>query len=282
MTANIPNASADMNEIVQRLKASGNEFAVATVVRTVSVTAAKPGAKAIINADGAILEGWIGGGCAKGAVIKAARESIADGQPRLVSIQPEELLDEQGLNAGEESNGVLVASNMCPSKGSMEVFVEPILSNPELLVFGASPVALMLVQLAPLFDFSVALAGDVLLAEKELAVSHRYEAAQNIPVEHSHRYIVVATQGAGDIAALSAASTLEARHLAFVGSKRKLKFLLDKLAEQGRPSAQPGYSQRGCIKGPAGLDIGAVTPQEIALSILAELIQVRRRKSKTL
>ncbi len=263
----------DMNDIVQHLKASGDEFAVATVVRTVSVTAAKPGAKAIINAEGVILEGWIGGGCVKHAVVSAAQKSITDGEPRFVSIQPEELLKEQGLCAGEETNGVLAASNMCPSKGSMEIFIEPFLSNPELLVIGASPVAQMLVQLAPLFDLNVAVVGDTLTAEADLTIKHRYESYEDLPEKHPHRYIVVATQGSGDVDALTASLTLEAQHLAFVGSKRKLQFLNDKLNTTAKTPLLLDQ-----IKGPAGLDIGAVTPQEIALSILAELIQIRRNK----
>ena len=83
---------SDMAELLARLKDGGESFAVATVIRTVSVTAAKPGAKAVIDADGQVLEGWIGGGCARHAVIKAARKAIADGQPRLVSLQPKNCL----------------------------------------------------------------------------------------------------------------------------------------------------------------------------------------------
>jgi len=101
---------ADMTDTVRNMKAGGDQFAVATVVRTVSVTAAKPGAKAIINDTGDIVEGWIGGGCARSAVVKAAIKSIKDGEPRLVTIQPEELLKEQGLESGEEYE---INGNIC-------------------------------------------------------------------------------------------------------------------------------------------------------------------------
>ncbi|OBQ29584.1 MAG: XdhC /CoxI family-like protein, partial [Anabaena sp. MDT14b] len=87
----------DVLDLANDMKARGEAFALATVVRTVSVTAAKAGAKAVIRADGSISGGWIGGGCARGAVLKAARAAIADGQPRLVSIQPKDLLDELGV-----------------------------------------------------------------------------------------------------------------------------------------------------------------------------------------
>src|SRR5580700_4749431 len=84
----------EMMDLVARLKAAEETFVLATVVRTVSVTAAKAGAKAVIRPDGSIAAGWIGGGCARGAVLKAAREALADGEPRMVSVQPENLLAE--------------------------------------------------------------------------------------------------------------------------------------------------------------------------------------------
>ncbi len=266
-------AHADMTDIVQTMKAGGDEFAVATVVRTVSVTAAKPGAKAIINKDGAIVEGWIGGGCARHAVIKAAIKSIADGEPRFVTIQPEELLAEQGLNPGEESNGVMIASNMCPSKGSMEIFVEPVLSSPQLLVLGASPVATMLVRLGGSFGFSVAVVSDELTDEQPAHINTHYAQHTDITANHPHRYIVIATQGSGDVDALVTSLQLQSKYIGFVGSSKKLHFLKEKLKTTGQTD-----SLLPQIKGPAGLDIGSVTPQEIALSILAEIIQLRRRK----
>ena len=93
-------AHVDVMELVSRLKAADEAFALATVVRTVSVTAAKAGAKAVIRPDGTIVAGWIGGGCAKGAVLKAARDALADGQSRLVSVQPQDLLEELGVKPG--------------------------------------------------------------------------------------------------------------------------------------------------------------------------------------
>ena len=122
-------------------QARGQVFALATVVRTVSVTAAKAGAKALIGPDGSIEEGWIGGGCARAAVVKAARQCMADGQSRLVSIAPKDALAELGAAAGEERDGVFFAKNSCPSQGTMDVFVEPVLPSPRLLILGASPVA---------------------------------------------------------------------------------------------------------------------------------------------
>src|SRR5882672_2516185 len=99
------NRATDILDRISTLKAKGEPFALATVVRTVSVTAAKAGAKAIILPDGSMSEGWIGGGCARAAVLKAARESLADGQSRLVSVEPPDVLQDQGVAAGEERAG---------------------------------------------------------------------------------------------------------------------------------------------------------------------------------
>ena len=281
------NPLPDINDTVHRMKREGDTFAVATVVRTLSVTAAKPGAKAIINQHGDVVEGWIGGGCARSAVIKAATRSIADGEPRFVSIHPDEVLKEQGLDTGEEIDGRWVASNMCPSKGSMEIFVEPFLANPELIVVGSSPVAESLQQLAALFNFSVSVIGErTTLQVEQTGQTEQLERAtdsvkcydnwQAVPAEHVHRYVVIATQGAGDLKALSAAIGVHARHIGFVGSQRKMAHLKAKLHDQSFDEAALAR-----IKGPAGLDIGAVTPHEIALSILAELVQLRRAGADT-
>jgi xanthine dehydrogenase accessory factor len=145
----------DLIDLVAALKARGEPFALATVVRTVSVTAAKAGAKAVIRPDGTITEGWIGGGCARAAVLKAAREAIGDGTPRLVSILPQDLLAEKGVKSGEEREGIRFARNMCPSRGTMDVFVEPMLPRPALVVLGSSPVAVAVADLAPRFGYHV-------------------------------------------------------------------------------------------------------------------------------
>ena len=151
-------AHVEVLDLVAQMKAAERAFVLATVVRTVSVTAAKAGAKAIIAADGTIVAGWIGGGCAKGAVLKAAREALADGEPRMVSVQPENLLAELGVSAGESRDGVRFASNMCPSKGTMDIFVEPVLPHPSLVILGASPVALSLAAQARVLGYHVTLA----------------------------------------------------------------------------------------------------------------------------
>jgi xanthine dehydrogenase accessory factor len=267
---------SDILDELSALKASGEPFAIATVVRTVALTAAKAGAKAVIRGDGTISAGWIGGGCARAAVLKAARAALQDGRPRLVSVQPGDALQEQGVEAGQSKGGVEFARNMCPSQGTMDVFVEPVLQKPELIVCGATPVAVALADLGRRLGFRVAVAAPPedlgKFAELDIAIPG-YDLARLVAGE---RYIVVATQGKGDEAALAAALEAPARHVAFVGSHRKAAALRAALAARG---ADP--ERLAALSSPAGLDIGAVTPEEIALSILAEIVALRRRGQRS-
>lgn len=249
--------SPDLSETAQSLRDRQQPFAFATIVRTVGATAAKPGAKALLAADGSVLEGWLGGGCARSAVRRATVEALRIGAPRLISIAPEDFLAEQGIPAGAEQDGITYSRNGCPSRGTIDIFIEPVLPMPELVVFGTSPVARALVRLAPEFH---------------LAVSHLAD-ADALPDTNRQRFIVVATQGQGDRAALQAAIAADAAHVSFVGSRAKFATLSERLVEAGAEAERVSK-----VKAPAGLDIHAVTPEEIALSILAELVSVRRRR----
>ena len=253
------------------LHALGEPFAIATVVRTVAVTAAKAGAKAIVAVDGTVTEGWIGGGCVRAAVVRTAKQCLQDGRSRLVSIAPEEGLEELGVAAGEESDGVLFAKNGCPSKGTMDIFVEPILPLPRLLILGASPVAVALARLAPDFGFEVTAAAGAADLQRFPAGVIRIEGVAPSSDAGRGGYVVVATQGSGDRAALKAAAQASARYAAFVGSRRKFQTLVGELVAEGVSEAELGR-----VKAPAGLDIHAITSEEIALSILGEMIAVRR------
>jgi len=265
-------AHVEVMDLVAQMKAAEEAFVLATLVRTVSVTAAKAGAKAIIRPDGTIVAGWIGGGCARGAVLKAAREALADGEPRMVSVQPEHLLAELGVKPGDNKDGVRFASNMCPSKGTMDIFVEPVLPHPSLVILGASPVALSLAAQAHPLGYHVTLAAPAsdLLAPPEVDLLISSFALREL--HQAKRFIVVSTQGKGDEAALRAALAAEAGYRAFVGSRRKMAALRDKLIAEGADEAAIDR-----VKAPAGLDLGAITPEEIAMSILAEITLERRR-----
>lgn len=260
-------------DLVNTMKGGDRPFALATVVRTVAATAAKPGAKAVIMADGSIEGGWIGGGCARAAVLKAAQAALEDGRPRLVSIQPMDLLKDQGLRPGDERAGIAFAKNMCPSHGTMDVFVEPFLPQPQLVICGASPVALALARQAAGLGLGLVVCAppheQAAFAELGGARVDTYDLAALAGGEH---FIVVSTQGKGDNAALKAALAVDAAYVAFVGSPRKAAALRAEMAEEG---VSP--ERLANLRAPAGLDLGAISPEEIALSILAEIVQVRRR-----
>jgi xanthine dehydrogenase accessory factor len=264
--------ATEILDLASAMKARGAPFALATVVRTVAATAAKAGAKAVILPDGTITEGWIGGGCARAAVLKAAKEALTDGHVRLVSIQPGDLLAEQGVAPGEERAGISFAKNTCPSQGTMDIFVEPMLPQPEIVVCGSSPVAEALLGLGGRFGFAMtACAPGAELAT--LPGSERRIEGYALPAQvEGARYVVIATQSRGDEAALLAALAAEADYVGFVGSRRKVATLKAKALEKGADPARVA-----AVKGPAGLDLGAITPDEIALSILAEIVALRRR-----
>ena len=265
-------ANVDVIDLASRLRAAEEPFALATVVRTVSVTAAKAGAKAIIRADGRIEAGWIGGGCARGATLKAAREALADGRSRLVSIRPENLLNELGVKAGEDHEGVKFASNTCPSQGTMDIFIEPILPRPVFVVLGASPVALALIEQAKLLGYLVALAAPQEDFSRIPEVEFYFNGFGVDIAQKGQRFVVVATQGKGDETALKAALALDAGYHGFVGSRRKMAALRNKLIAEGIAAASIDK-----VRAPAGLDLGSITPEEIALSIIAEVMQLRRK-----
>ncbi|MEW9612645.1 XdhC/CoxI family protein [Shinella sp. S4-D37] len=269
------NAHVDVMDLANRLKSAEEAFVLATVVRTVSVTAAKAGAKAVIRPDGTIVAGWIGGGCARGAVLRAARQALMDGKARLISVQPKALLAEHGVAAGELREGIQFSANMCPSKGTMDIFIEPVLPRPALVVFGASPVAIAVVEQAALLGFHITLAAPAADRAEPLAADVVVDGFAIAEPPAGKIFALVATQGSGDLAALQAALALEADYYGFVGSGRKMAALKADLSHAGVP---PERLDR--IKGPAGLDLGAITPEEIALSILAEILVIRRRDQR--
>jgi len=265
--------AADILDIISTRKDAGEPFAIATVVRTVAATAAKAGAKAVILPDGTISAGWIGGGCARAAVLKAAKDALADGRSRLVSVQPPDVLDAQGILAGDERSGVRFAKNMCPSQGTMDIFVEPVLPRPQVVICGSSPVAVAVADLAKRVGFAVTVCAPVAEQAAFESADHRVE-GYALPVDDvGARYVVVSTQGRGDEAALLGALATDVEYLGFVGSRRKAEALKAVLSKRVAPE------RLNRLKAPAGLDLGAITPDEIAVSIVAEIVAVRRGKT---
>jgi len=265
-------SKSDIVDIVSTRKAQGVPFALATVVRTVAATAAKAGAKAVISTDGTISEGWIGGGCARAAVLKAAKEALADGQPRLISVQPLEALQDHGVAPGVEREGVRFAANTCPSQGTMDIFIEPVLPQPEVAILGSSPVAVAIASLAGRVGFTTVVCAPRAEQQSFAEADRRIDGFALPDGERARRFIVVSTQGRGDEAALKAALSVKSDYVAFVGSRRKAEAMKSKMAAAGASEAALAR-----LKAPAGLDLGAITPDEIALSVLAEIVAARRR-----
>ncbi len=248
-------------ETMAQLIRAEEPFALATVVRTVAASAAKPGAKALIRADGSLV-GWIGGGCTRAAVEQAARHTLADGEARLIRIRPQ-----PGDDPATE--GVEVHPSSCPSGGTVDVFIEPMLPAPRLVVMGASPAARALSDLALRVGFAVTVAAP----EAERGFDDAVRRVDDLGAEPAAAasFVVVATQGRGDRAALRAALLSGARYVTCIASRRKAAALRSRLIEEG---LAPDLVAR--LHAPAGLHIGAITPEEIALAILADIVRERR------
>ena len=223
---------------IGELRAATTSCVLATVVASYPPQSVRAGAKAIIFLDGTI-EGWIGGGCIRPVVLAEARDVLATGVPRLVR-----------MNAGAarvEGRGTRDYPMTCQGEGGVEIYLEAMLPAPSLSVLGDTPVAHALVRLA---------------AE----VGYRVTAT---PAEAEA--VVVATMGVGDEEALAAAAASSASYVGLVASRKKAGFLFDFLRASGVPDEQLAR-----VKAPAGLDLGGMAPEEIALSIMAEIVQRRR------
>ena len=255
----------------QRLCSEEIPHVIATVVRTNSSTAAKPGMKALVLENGEFEGGWLGGGCVTSAVRRAAKESIQTGEAILVCMRPEELIDED-----TNTDMVTLARNGCPSKGSLDIFVEPIIPLPELIVFGNGPVALSLLYIARGFGFKLTVCGKA--DGQDLNVDNCFSTPSEMEQyirSSANKYIVVATQGLGDVASLICALSIDHSYVSFVGSRRKFASYEKKLLDAG---ISPKTLKK--VFSPAGLNIHAVTPEEIALSIMAEIVDTRRMKKE--
>ena len=250
------------------LQSTGQSFALVTVLRAQAPTSGKAGDKAVVTADGKI-HGWIGGGCAQPAVIKTVRSALQDGQPRTIRITPSDESQERSLG------DVLEFGMACHSGGTLELFVDPVIAQAELVVMGDSPVARSLVSLAPRLGLRV-------VAVAKDAQAHDFPQASAVVNSDdidavaaqvgANSFVVVATQGRRDMQCLQAALATRPQHLWFVASKRKAGVLREQLVAGGQDASQV---QR--IIAPAGESIGAQTPEEIALSVLASVVAARRR-----
>jgi len=253
---------------LSELRTNGHPFVLATVVSCENPTSAKPGAKAVVTADGA-LTGWIGGSCAQPIVIKEAKKALKDGLPRLLKIGNKEAAAFFGQN-----KGVYNFEMTCYSGGTMEIFIEPVLPKPHLVLIGNSPDLQALAQLGQVMNFQITVIDpevepgafpNMARVISELDFSQLNQLAQ--------AFMIVATHGRYDEEALEKALATQTMYIGLISSKKRAAAIFDYLRTKGISK-----NELARINSPAGLDIGAITPDEIALSILAQIIEFRRRK----
>jgi xanthine dehydrogenase accessory factor len=261
--------SAELELKADQLLQQGKHFTLATVVRCESPTSAKPGAKALVTFEGEIF-GWIGGGCAQPAVVKTVRECIKTGQPQLIRVTP--------THQTALENGIVKFNMACHSGGTLDIFIEPITVKPLLLIIGASPVAQALSKIAAMSGFEVTVAVEDTsnaLFSSAVSVLDSLEIADG----HFNRmpYVVVSTQGKRDEAGLKAALKIASPYTALVASSKKAIKLLEKVDVTHFSPEAINY-----VRYPAGLKIGANTPEEIAIALLAELIQFKNARSESM
>jgi xanthine dehydrogenase accessory factor len=254
---------SDILDQAGRLRGEEQPFVLATVVAYKSPQSARPGSKAIIRSDGTVT-GWVGGGCVQPIVLREAKKALETGKPKLLSISPE--------SGHEDWKGVESYRMTCEGGGSLEIYLEPVLPKPELLIVGRSPVAQIVSELGRLLDFKVCLADpeankeqfsdvDVVLTDLRLVRSRINETS----------FVVVATMGNGDEEGLQAVVGATPKYLGLVASEKKARSLFEYLRGKGATNEQIAL-----IKCPAGLELGGETLPEIALSVMAEIIRVRR------
>lgn len=230
------------------LAGRGEEFALATVVWRQGPSSGQQGARALITADGHI-HGFIGGACAEPVVIREAQRVIRSREPRLL------FLGTTDQPATELPEGMLYIPMSCQSEGALQVFIEPVVPALDLLVVGRSPMAHLLAELA------VALGWDGRIADTEDLTPEAMD---------ERTIVVIATQGHGDEEALELAATARPAFLGLVASHKRGESLIEYLAERG---VAPELLDR--VHTPVGLDLGHTSHREIAVSVLAELVQLR-------
>src|SRR5215216_6018096 len=248
----------DWLAVAQELAQAGQSFALVTVVRRVAPASAQPGAKALILPDGS-MRGWVGGSCAQPVVSSEARQALRDGTPRLLRLG--QMPGTSHQVGGRDREDIVEYPMTCHSGGALEILIEPVLPAPRLFIVGETPIVETLTDLARMMGYRVS----QFERASDLALRLGDSAA---PV-----FVVVASMGVDDEEALATAlraGTPYTPYVALVASPKRAAVVRETLAAMG---VSPPDLVR--LKAPAGLDIGARTQEEIALSIIAEVTQMR-------
>jgi xanthine dehydrogenase accessory factor len=253
---------------ISELRKKNEAFATATVVRREAPSSGKSGDKAVINKYGELI-GWVGGGCVKAIIIKEAEDALKSGKPRLVKIG-------QTL-ATIKQEGIMEYKMTCHSEGAVEVFIEPVLPLPHLVVMGKTAIAKALVKIGKSVGYRITAVApdskpDTFPGVDELITQMDLQQVKT----GTQSYIVVCTQGEQDETALELALQASSAYIGFVASKKKSASVFEYLKQSGIDEQKVA-----AIKSPAGIDINAKNPDEVAISILAEIIQLQNSMTNT-
>lgn len=235
-------------------------YAVATVIDVLGSTSAKTGSKALIDQHGKVITGWVGGGCAESSACDAALRSIESGATDIIEID----LDDEILGAG------------MPCGGHMRVYIEPTIPKPSVWIMGHGEVAEHISHLADLMGFAV-IVNDAMATQDKFPdaiqlITDDIDYSELIPLAGD--FVVIATQHKGDHESMSRALKSDAKYIALIASRKRSRLVMDYLRKKNFPE---GDIKR--VMAPCGLDIGARTPAEIALSVISEIVLVRREAS---
>jgi xanthine dehydrogenase accessory factor len=230
----------DLLQLAADLSKEGKPFVLAMVVRREPYSSAHAGDMAVITPDGG-YHGWLGGNCTQPTVKREAKAALADGKPRLVSLSPDP--------KSQERPGVTALPMNCHSGGSVDIYLEPMLPSPRLLLFGESPCARALARLGEVMGYAV---------ERDPQSKHG-----------GKLFAVVATMGENDEESLATALSVKPSYIGVVASKKRFSEMRESMLARGFSSAALDQ-----IHNPAGLDIGARLPEEVALSIFAQIVQL--------
>jgi xanthine dehydrogenase accessory factor len=250
----------DILELARERAARGEPFVLATVVWRRTPSSGKEGSTAMIDADGRV-HGWLGGACAEPTVIRESLTAMREGTPRLMFLgSPEELRE-------HDRDGVVTVPIACQSEGALEVYVEPVLPRPELVAIGRSPAVDALVSMADALGWNTLLVDDGGRAEDHPRAD-RVLTSLDLSGVTEGSFVVVATQGHYDEDALQRAIETPARYVGLVASRKRAESVVGYLRDRGVPDEALAR-----VRAPAGLDLGAIAHEEIAVAILAELVK---------
>jgi xanthine dehydrogenase accessory factor len=246
------------------LSRRGEPFVLASVVWRRAPSSGKEGSTALITADRRV-RGWLGGACAEPTVIRESLKALDEGTPRLLFLGPPEELAARGRD------GVVTVPIACQSEGALEVYVEPVLPQPHLVAIGRSPAVGTLASMAHALGWRTVVVDEGGTTEDYPAADRVFTSLDLSDADVTERsVIVVATQGHYDEAALEAALATPAAYVGLVASARRAEAVLGYLRDRGVSDAQLAR-----VHAPAGLDLGKVAHEEIAVAILAQLVQQR-------